>query len=322
MLPNTSGGCSMPWKKSNAAIAIGIIAVATAVCGLAGYIIAQWSVIESNIKPAIISGAFTIVAAMGGALVIFWQLRKQAENTVKSNLQSEKLKLVKEIYEDLLDACHEVHEAAATLDSYVQDFYRYVGRQKEVVEVAKMAPTPPTQRYQEVAELVTDIGKKLLRIIRLARRWEITDPRLRVFKFAMNAATYEINEALKEYQVGTVPLLPADEGILKNMGWEAPNEAGLKRLGEVTDVLRFSLDYARYWTTDLQTECQNLFIGELFGTKISPRPRAPEHTPMVITLEKSDELVEYILKETAFGKHLTPQLVEFPLSTFGRKGGS
>ncbi len=252
---------------------------------------------------------------MGGALVVFWQLRKQAENTARSNLQSEKLKLVKDIYEDLLDACHDVHEAVATLDGYVQDFCRYVGSQQQVVKVAKMKATAPTQRYQNVADLAKDACKKLLLIVRLARRWEITDPRLRVFKFAMNAAIYGVNEALKKYQLSTASVLPADERILEKMGWEPPDRAGMKRLEEITNVLRFSLDYARYWSTDLQTECQNLFIGELFGTKIQPRPSAPEHTPVVITLEKSDELVEYILKETAFGKHLTPQLVEFPQST-------
>jgi hypothetical protein len=283
---------------------------------LTGYVIAQWPTIEGTIKPAIVSGAFTIVAAMGGAFVVFWQLRKQAENTARSNLQSEKLKLTREIYEDLLDACHDVHESVATLDSYVQDFYRYVSKQKQMVEVANATPTKPTQRYQEVADLVTDLGKKLLRIIRLARRWEITDPRLRVFKFAMNAATYEVSEALNKYQMGTMPLLPFDEAILEKMGWAPPDDAGLKQLGEVTDVLRFSLDYARYWATDLQTEAQNLLMGELFGTIIKPRPSVPEHTPIVITLEKCDELVAYILKETAFGRHLTPQLVEPSLPVF------
>jgi hypothetical protein len=291
-----------------------VVAAAAAACGLGGYIIAQWPAIDATIKPAIVSGAFTIVAAMGGALVVIWQLRKQAENTAKSNLQIEKLKLVKEIYEDLLDVCHEVHEAAAKLDGFVQDFYRSVGGQKAAVEVTKIAPTAPTQRQQEVSDLVTDLGRKLLHLIRLVRRWEITDPRLHVFKFAMNAAIYEVNEALKSYQRETAGVLPADENILKKMGWEPPDDAGWRHLGEATNVLRFSLAYARYWTTDLQTECQNLFIGELFGTKIVPRPSAPEHTPVVITLERSEELVKYILEETAFGKHLSPQLVDFPPS--------
>ena len=297
---------------SRIAVTASIAAAGAILCGLTGYIIAQWPVIEGPIKPAIISGVFTIAAAMGGALVVFWQLRKQAENTAKSNLQSEKLKLTRDIYEDLLDACHDVHEAVASLDTYIQDFYIYVSKQKQIAEVAHEAPTRPSQRYQEVENLVTDLNRKILRITRLARRWEISDPRLRVFKFAMNAATYEVNQALKEYQRGTMPLLPFDEVILEKMGWGPPDDAGLRQLAEVTDILRFSLDYARYWVTDLQTEAQNLLMGEIFGTKMKPRPNAPGHTPRVITLEKCDELVAYILAETSFGKHLTPQLIEPP----------
>src|ERR1700716_1029250 len=128
-------------KLLKAAPVVGVIVLSAAACALAGYIIARWPIIDASLKPAIVSGAFTILAAMGGALVVFWQLRKQAENTAKSNLHSEQIKLKKEIYEELLDACHDVIEAVATVESYVQDFHTYVYKQKEVVEVADMEAT-------------------------------------------------------------------------------------------------------------------------------------------------------------------------------------
>ena len=130
----------------------------------------------------------------------------------------------------------------------------------------------------------------------------------------MNAAAYEVRQGLKRYHLGTTPLLlPFDEDILEKFGWGPPDDAGLDRLSDTTDALRLSLEYSRYWTIDLQTEAQNVFLGELFGTQVEPRINAPEHAPFVITLEKHEALVEQILKETAWGKDISPRLVRPPL---------
>jgi hypothetical protein len=101
---------------------VGIVAGVAVVCGLVGYIIAQWPVIEATLKPAIISGAFTILAAMGGALVVFWQLRKQAENTIRANRHNEMMKLKKEVYIEILSTCKTAMAANRALQQFVVRF--------------------------------------------------------------------------------------------------------------------------------------------------------------------------------------------------------
>lgn len=106
----------LQWLSTTVAI---LIAVALA-SGMAGYIIAQWPTMSPLIKPAIVSGAFTIAAAMGGALVVFWQLRRQALNTIAANKHNEVLKLRKEVYEDAAKLILDAENAAATMNEMMR----------------------------------------------------------------------------------------------------------------------------------------------------------------------------------------------------------
>jgi hypothetical protein len=113
-------------------------------------------------------------------------------------------------------ACEEVTTTVAVLNSYVLGFYEYPARQKEVVEVVDMEPTAPTQRYQKFAALHRDGSDKLLRIIRIISRWEMTVPRFRVFQVCYECGGIRTRRSA-EALLGTTPfLLPFDEDLSRS----------------------------------------------------------------------------------------------------------
>jgi hypothetical protein len=55
-------------KLLKAAPVVGVIVLSAAACALAGYIVARWPIMDASLKPAIVSGAFTILATRRNVL--------------------------------------------------------------------------------------------------------------------------------------------------------------------------------------------------------------------------------------------------------------
>ena len=53
---------------------------------------------------------------------------------------------------------------------------------------------------------------------------------------------------------------------------------------------------------DLQTEAQNLLVGDLFGNKAPPR-KPPDPRKLVISLARHDEIRDFLHNETPWGAH-------------------
>jgi hypothetical protein len=75
----------------------GVVGGLLLVSSIAGYVIGAWESIPQHVQGPIVSGAFTLLAALAGALVVFWQLGRQAMNTINANKQNERMKLKKQV---------------------------------------------------------------------------------------------------------------------------------------------------------------------------------------------------------------------------------
>lgn len=274
-----------------------------------------WVTGGRDVHAAVVSGVFTILAAAGAAYIAFWQLRRQLENAAANNLHAEKLKLKKQIYEEMADAIREALDAARAMERYIVGSYREAWQHKELYinDVYDMAP-PVEHRYTEVVDRETALFEKVNEIVRLLSRWEVIDPRIRLFKMAMSAALHEVRESMKTYNRRTLGVLPLDDASHENVGWKPPSEKTLEELSDTTDILRVGIDYVRYWVLDLQSAMQTALLGELFNTRVKPRMEQPDHPARVLTLEDEEELVRYLLEETSWGKSIAPYIVKSAIS--------
>jgi hypothetical protein len=307
-------------KKANLlkyAPAGAIIATAAAACGLGGYIIAQWPAINATIKPAIISGTFTIVAAMGGALVVFWQLRKQAENTARANRHTEALKLKKEVYEEMASLCRKGSDSAAKLYHYVQRFAGDVGLLREVYSDEEKFPPElvPKQRYQVVKDLQNDLIVKVSRIIRAIQRWKIINPKVGLFEYALHSVMHDLQAATKQYHLKTMAILPFSDDMPLKMAFKLPNEAGMAALFAHSDDVLRTVGRVQQWIADMQVAFQNELLGELFESQVKTR-EDPDPTDdilapfKVLRLDRYDELVSHFKNDTEWGRQMTAMSAE------------
>lgn len=68
-----------PWS-----IYAGVIAGLVVIAGIVGTVVAVWEKLQPAVQGAIVGGAFTVISAASAATVVFWQLRRQALNTIGS----------------------------------------------------------------------------------------------------------------------------------------------------------------------------------------------------------------------------------------------
>lgn len=295
-----------------AAMVVSLIVLACAVCAVIGLAIGQWPAIDATFRPAIITGGCTIVGAVGAALVVLWQLRRQAANTIDANRNNEAIKLKKDIYEELVEICRDGTDAGSKLYHYVQRFAGDVGLLRNVYTDEEKLPTElvPKQRYIVVRGLENALAEEVARLIRAVQRWEIVNPKLDLFKYALNNGMFDIQAATKQYHLQTMAILPfADDHPLK-MAFKLPNEAGIATLFEQSDSVIHAVARLQQWIADMQVELQNELLGELFNNKVEPRddPDLSDEelaTFKVLRLDRRDELVSYFENETEWGRKLS-----------------
>ena len=122
--------------------------------GIAGYIIAVWSTLTPQVQGATVSGVFTLLSAVGAAGVVFWQLRRQAENSTASNRHTEVLKLKKDVYVEITKACLAVSKAQTDLLIYAQRFEGGLDFAERIAHFG--SESPPLQRAVPLSALYFD----------------------------------------------------------------------------------------------------------------------------------------------------------------------
>jgi hypothetical protein len=277
---------------SKTALMVAIIAGTAAACGVAGYVVAQWPLIDAPLKPAIISGAFTILAAMGGALVVFWQLRKQAENTIKANRHNEMMKLKKEVYVEIISTCMTAMAANRALHEFIVRFRSELWTHK-YLEGRDVRFPLPSARSLKWFDLRATADEKTRAILPLIDRWKIIDPRIDVVSLAIEVSLYDATRAQDAMAPEAIIHMPSDP--LPEADWTVPNNETFNAIQKVLNNVEDALDVVANYISDFQREMQNALLGELFDRMLPPRiPKSGQ----VVELEKHIALTEYFTTRT------------------------
>jgi hypothetical protein len=276
-------------NNAKALITFGIVALL-----MLGMII--WSTAGSDIRPNVVGGLFTLVAATGAAGVAFWQLRRQGQNAIAANSHNEKLKLKKDIYGEIVDVCRAAGEAQAEFTGYIVNI---TSQLETYLTIPKLEPTA---RWNTIAEKQADARRKALRIIALVEKWEIVDPRIRVFWYAMNAAIEDVQLAFTPYYNKAVTMLPINLPNAPQSIWNVPSRSDVDKLHDLTQKLIVPLEDLGTYVDDFQREMQNALLRDLFDKNEIRRRQPLDSKLKVIELEKHEELIHYFENETAWGK--------------------
>ncbi len=260
-----------------------------------------WTELTPEMQAAVLQSAVTLLAGVVGVLVVFVQIGRQARHAIAQNRHNEALKLKLEIYKETLRIHDEAQDREIALSSYVRLFPIAIANARTLL-VQGVTPTPPTNRVPQLIELKTRADEGAIGIVILTEKWQIIDPRLEIFRTAINVAKYDVDEAWRHYFEFAMHAHPVESPQGNIFPWTPLNDADLKTLQRKSDGLLEALGVLGSFVYDLRVEMQNALLGELFPTPLPARnPIDPKY--MVVKLENHRQLADYFERDTPWGKN-------------------
>ena len=243
-----------------------------------------------------------IIAAVIGFAGIIWQIGRQARHAVEQNRQNEATKLKLQIYQEILRSIDQASHPMAKLHVELLDLIAHL-RALHDVRPARVL-NPPSQRFSEFSATTASASKAWGRLMQIVEQWVVIDPRLDIFREAFAASGHECSKASHSDLIPLlVRILPQDNPATgQPYPWQPPSEQDLNALQpKVERVCELLTDRSAY-LQDLQTEAQNLLVGDLFGNKAPPR-KPPDPRRLVISLARHEEIRHFLNNETLWGAH-------------------
>lgn len=263
-----------------------------------------WSGLPKELQGAVIGAGATVVAAMFaatfGAVAVFWQIGRQARSAIRQNQHNEALKLKLEVYKEIVPICRDAISADVGLSSYIQQFKIEVALFGQMTQAGLEWPVPKA-RLPILLEKKGATDRSLIEIISVTERWQIIDPRIEIFRIAINAAKHDVDAAFQAYFKAAGPITPHEISTGKLRPWNPPDEETGRQFAAAASGIFDALMTLGSYIYDFQIEMQNALVGELFKQKL-PARKPIVSGAIVIQLDRHMELAIHFDKNTAWGQ--------------------
>jgi hypothetical protein len=239
-----------------------------------------------------------------GTLIVIWQIGRQFTHAIEQNRDSERQKLKLEIYRDISSVCRQVSHAETDLSAFVRNFEMQIAINRELGAQGSL----PSARVPALMALKAALDTASTEPLFLLERWEIIDPRTKVYRLAFDGATYGIIRAYNAYFNHAIRQMPVEVKDGPDKGnffpWSAPNEDAHRVLTQLGEYLIDELSKLGCVVADLQRDMQNLLLVDLFQNRVEARqPIDPKY--VVIELDRHEELTTFMLTQTEWGRKHT-----------------
>ena len=260
-----------------------------------------YSVQAVEIQAAIIGAVALVVTFTFAQLVVIIQLGHQSRTALRQSRENEAAKLKLELYRSIVVSRDKAMRSGVTLNAYIQNLVQQISMAKSMQKL-RLVHLVPDARASQLLNLSREATDSALEMISVVERWEIIDPRMRVFQDAINAALHDLRIAFSSKYIPAsltvMPMIHLSEGT--DLPWVIPNDSQVKDLEAATAQVSEALNTLGAYVDDFQREMQNLLIGPLFDNKIAPRqPLDPSYR--AVTLKNSKALSEHFRSATPWG---------------------
>lgn len=262
----------------------------------------MWFPTDPQVQAALIGAATTIVAATAGFGGLILQMRSQSRQSLEAIAENERRKLKAELYSKAVDVTRALADAAITFDVKLRTL------QFELAVVARAAAagigySQPSSRYPDILAQLGKLSNLTVLFIFLVENSRIVDPRIIVFRTAMNSALHDLSEIVhQEFPLHVMPTLPTAGLDGKIFPYTAPSIGAADKVQELCNLASgFATDITSY-AEDFLVELQNRLLGDLFETQVAHRvPIDPQSK--VISLANAADLQKWFETETKWGKN-------------------
>ena len=200
------------------------------------HILAFWHAFPPEVKGPVITAVGTIIAATIGAYVVFCQIGRQARNAINQNQHNEALKLKLEVYKDIIGISRKASDAISDLSAFISKFQSYLSlaRQTQTERNAYAVPSAHPSQFIDKESQVHSSAKGVITVI---EAWQIIDPKIDIFRTAINTALYDINAASHPYFDAAYHAMAINAPV---NSWKPPSAEdfrSLKRLETLSSTL-------------------------------------------------------------------------------------
>lgn len=239
----------------------------------------------SPLLQAAMGGAVIIVCgATLGALLIVWQLGRQARQQSQHDVAS---KLRQQFYQEIIEVTRVTTRTNRILFAYARTLYSDVALywRGDTLAFAQK----PNGRLIELHEKHLAVRRQTDELSDLVERWKIVDNRLDMFLRAFKQASYDLALAVQKFREAALEILPRIESE------DTPAADKKLNTGELEVLRRAALDAMNgsrtltLYVGDFRNEMQKLLLGDFFPHD-APRRIPADDTEIVLRLDQYREI--------------------------------
>lgn len=262
-----------------------------------------WSGFGAETKAAIIGAISTIGVGIIGFGGLILQMRSQGTQSRNAVEENERRRLKAAMYEDAVLVCREVADTSIELTHTL----RKMVLQLELAVRSYSSGQPyelPEARYPALLEKYAQFSDAVLKFIFLVENRRVIDPRILIFRTAMNVTLHETAKFMHSdfpvYVMRSIPTQLPDGSIFP---YRPPTAEHYSVIRILCDKLIGSIEDTGMYTEDFLVELQNALLADLFGKRVSHRvPLDP--AKKVIMIEKADDLERWFETSTDWGREM------------------
>lgn len=167
-------------------------------------------------------------------------------------------------------------------------------------EAAMRAYNLPSARFPALSALYGEFTDAALRFIFLIENRRIVDPRILIFRTAMNTVLHDSRQSMfSAFVLHAMPALPTDNPNGGIFLYKPPSIEGTLAVRKYSDQLIRAVDDATAYTGDFLTEMQNVLLGNLYENCLESR-QPIDPTRRVVTSDQAQYLEAWFSANNAW----------------------
>lgn len=261
---------------------------------------AWWTGLSVELQAALVGAVATAGAAIFGVGAVIAQVRSQGRQSRVAIAETERRKINAALYEDAVSICRGLADASIELSTKLHTMNMEIEVAARA-EAAMLAYNLPSARLPALSALYGQFTDAALRFIYLIENRRIVDPRILIFRTAMNTVLHDSRQSMfSDFVLHVMPALPTDHPNGGIFPYKPPSIEGALAVRKYSDQLIRAVDDATAYTEDFLTEMQNVLLGDLYGNRLEPR-QPIDPTRRTVTLDQAQDLEAWFSANTAWG---------------------
>ena len=260
-----------------------------------------------NLRPWWLGDLLNIFGIIIGILIVVYQLGKQRRNELTVQKENHREQFRIQIYQEfskLLGIAVEKNIHSKMYAFHIpMNVHNYRDQNKK-----SFSPAPLRDRAMELSKRHFDSLNAAIELVFLIERYQIVDPKLDIFRTAIDVAHYDMRETfeplfpfLLEILPNEIPLPNGSYGLVNVI---SPSDEQVSELEKFVNAYVAASDDLGSYLYDLNVELQNTLLIGLFLNKAPRRvPLDPKFKVISTEPNEMENLRKYFEEETNWGKN-------------------